>query len=811
MLTAAPITAALEQEITRACDRIAPSWPLDRMIAVNPLWGHIGAPIEQAAAKVAALSGATLLMPRRWYREQFAAGRVSERHVRDAIAITRASCTPAEVMATLARDESAPVHWKFMTDAADVGRDLDHAMPWTEYVTRHVSQTCAAYFDEGQARWTPDRADGLYPLWRELAMHDGGPRLLMQLHGFREAVTALPADPVALIAESLDTLTVPGELREQYLTALLLSVNGWASVCAYQRWEARLAGGDDEQIVHLLAVRLAWELVLRRCVTATSIENAWRDAKHGWTSAAASVEAAQRDDWLLQRACEIAYQEMVSRALTTSFATEPAAPTQPTAQAVFCIDVRSEVFRRALEQVAPSVQTLGFAGFFGLPIAYQPLSGPTRAQLPGLLSPAMLVEDAGAGAAAAATDARRQLGDSALWKSLGSTAGSAFSFVEATGIAAAVKLVRDGLGLGAGAGDTLREKASAHGSLRPELARKADGSAVPLDARIALAKGILGAMSLTSGFAPMLALIGHGASTENNPMAAGLHCGACGGQTGEVNARALAALLNDGDVRAGLREMGIDLEHTVVVGGLHDTTTDEITLYDLDRVPSSHREPVADLQRQFAAAGVRARRERAPSLGLSGIGDAELDRAIRHRARDWAEVRPEWGLAGNAAFIVAPRERTRAIDLQGRSFLHEYRWQQDAGFGVLELIMTAPMVVTHWINLQYYASVVDPIRYGSGNKVLHNVVGGRIGVMEGAGGDLRIGLAHQSVHDGERWMHEPLRLSVFIEAPAAAIDAIIAKHGMVRELVEHDWLFLHRIDSESGAVTQRRREGWAAV
>jgi uncharacterized protein YbcC (UPF0753/DUF2309 family) len=309
----------------------------------------------------------------------------------------------------------------------------------------------------------------------------------------------------------------------------------------------------------------------------------------------------------------------------------------------------------------------------------------------------------------------------------------------------------------------------------------------------------------------MLALIGHGASTENNPMAAGLHCGACGGQTGEVNARALAALLNDGDVRAGLREMGIDLEHTVVVGGLHDTTTDEITLYDLDRVPSSHREPVADLQRQFAAAGVRARRERAPSLGLSGIGDAELDRAIRHRARDWAEVRPEWGLAGNAAFIVAPRERTRAIDLQGRSFLHEYRWQQDAGFGVLELIMTAPMVVTHWINLQYYASVVDPIRYGSGNKVLHNVVGGRIGVMEGAGGDLRIGLAHQSVHDGERWMHEPLRLSVFIEAPAAAIDAIIAKHGMVRELVEHDWLFLHRIDSESGAVTQRRREGWAAV
>ena len=95
--------------------------------------------------------------------------------------------------------------------------------------------------------------------------------------------------------------------------------------------------------------------------------------------------------------------------------------------------------------------------------------------------------------------------------------------------------------------------------------------------------------------------------------------------------------------------------------------------------------------------------------------------------------------------------------------------------------------------------------------MLPNVVGGRIGVMEGAGGDLRIGLARQSVHDGERWMHEPLRLSVFIDVLADAIDAIIAKHDVVRQLVEDQWLFLHRIDTESGAITQRRREGWVSV
>jgi len=127
---------------------------------------------------------------------------------------------------------------------------------------------------------------------------------------------------------------------------------------------------------------------------------------------------------------------------------------------------------------------------------------------------------------------------------------------------------------------------------------------------------------------------------------------------------------------------------------------------------------------------------------------------------------------------------------------------------VLELILTAPMVVTNWINLQYYASTVDPLRYGSGNKVLHNVVGGRLGVMEGAGGDLRIGLARQSVHDGERWMHEPLRLSVFVEAPTDAIDAVLARHAAVRNLVEHRWLFLHQLDPSGAGVLQRRATGW---
>lgn len=155
----------------------------------------------------------------------------------------------------------------------------------------------------------------------------------------------------------------------------------------------------------------------------------------------------------------------------------------------------------------------------------------------------------------------------------------------------------------------------------------------------------------------------------------------------------------------------------------------------------------------------------------------------------------------------APRSRTRGLDLAGRSFLHEYDWRRDTGFGVLELILTAPMVVANWINLQYFGSSVDPLLFGSGNKVLHNAVGGQLGVLLGSGGDLQTGLPWQSVHDGRDSMHPPLRLQVFVEAPAEAIEAILARHPAVRDLIDNGWLYLWRVRSEDGRPLRRLSAG----
>ena len=140
--------------------------------------------------------------------------------------------------------------------------------------------------------------------------------------------------------------------------------------------------------------------------------------------------------------------------------------------------------------------------------------------------------------------------------------------------------------------------------------------------------------------------------------------------------------------------------------------------------------------------------------------------------------------------------------------MHDYDWRQDEGGGVLELIMTAPMVVAHWINLQYFTSTTDNLRFGSGNKLLHNVVGGHIGVFEGNGGDLRIGLAKQSLHDGRQWMHRPLRLQAVIEAPRAMIDEVISTHQVVRDLVHNGWLELLRMDGTPLRLERRTADGW---
>ena len=798
--------------VNAACDRIAPSWPLDRLIAVNPWWGYRDLPIHKAGAQLAALGGARLTMPRAWFRDRFTRQQFRETHIARALAEFGMPIDVSRVLDALSSDtESRRPKCELMTDVVDATEAGARRTRWTEFVLEQIGQYCGAWFGDGQATWRAARDHGLYELFLDMSSQHLGVRLRMGLRGFRETVATLPRDPHRCIAAAFEELGIAESQQTAYATALLFSVSGWASAMAFSRFDARLHSGDDDQIVHLLATRMAWELILYRahCARDAEVAARWIAAQSRWASLPNVVLDEQTIDWVLQRATEIAYQEP----LATQLAGIVVPAGTPSVQAVFCIDVRSEVIRRSLEQVAPEVHTLGFAGFFGLPLAYEASERARRPQLPGLLKPTLCARDAGPSADVVAVNRSDRATISNQWRRFTTSASSGFLAVEATGLAAAATLLKRTVFPNSGHLDPLRrELAQAPSPLSLQLLTN-DDAPQPLStsARAKLAASVLRAMSLTRRFARLVAFIGHGATTTNNPQAAGLACGACGGQSGELNARVLATLLNDVDVRRALATDGISIpDSTHFVPGLHDTVTDDVVLFDRDLVPHTHHAEVAALERALAVAGQRTRAERAPRLGLGAIANdaTALHAALRRRAADWSEVRPEWALARNACFVIAPRERTRALNLDGRAFLHEYRWDEDPSYSVLEGILTAPMVVTNWINLQYHASTVDPDLFGSGDKVLHNVIGGNVGVFEGAGGDLRIGLARQSVHDGRDWMHEPLRLSVFIEAPVGMIDIIIDKHAVVRQLVENGWLHLFSIDPIRGRIKQRAAGVW---
>jgi uncharacterized protein YbcC (UPF0753/DUF2309 family) len=799
----------LKEAAERACARIAPSWPLDRFIAVNPFWSRTDQPLPQVAAELAALSGARLLMSRAWYAEEWRAGRLRAEHLREAIAQSGTDMTEAHLSALLRIEDPTPPRRPLVVDVMDSRCRRELEVSWRDYIVDRVSRFCASYFDDGMGQIQAVRDGGLYASWREEAHADWGPFLLMGLSGYRSTVASLPTTADEMLTLVPETLGVPEAESEHYLSALLLDVNGWASWCAYLRWMARLADRDDDHIFELLAIRVAWEWILFRAET-EELRAEWRHAVASWPTFDLVAHSARAEDWLLQRAVEIAWNSELVGRLPEGFGA--ARPDSPAVQAVFCLDVRSEVFRRALEAQGSDIQTLSCAGFFGLPVEYAPLAAEgARPQLPGLMAPRYRVTDTGMARSLEVTRTSRLQADHAE-KAFKSSSLSMFAYVDAMGLLYGKKLLGEVFGQESRGHDHHERSglSPAESQTRtPRITSRVDGTPITIEERCAIAEGLLRVMSLTGRFAPLVLVVGHGAGTRNNPYAAGLDCGACCGQSGEVNARAAAALLNDADVRAALAARGIEIPTTTqFVAGLHNTTTDDVTLFDVTTVATTHGRELDALRATLARASSVARRERAPRLGLSELADTDLHAAVVERTRNWAEVRPEWGLAGNATFIVAPRERSRQLDLQGRAFLHDYRFEEDPDFALLEQIMTGPMVVTHWINFQYYASTVDPTRYGSGNKLLHNVVGGHLGIFEGNGGDLRIGLSIQSLHDGERWMHAPLRLGVFIEAPHSAIDRLLEKHAKLRQLVDNEWLFLFQLDAAKRAVLARRNGCW---
>lgn len=761
----------LPAAIASALSRIPPLWPLRHFVAVNPYVGFTHQPLPEACAVLAATAGSYPLQKPRDYLTAWRQGEITPA---DLEAVMPAASGPGEAVRELENLARQPESAPLPTAAEGLDDSLAHGH-WAGIITEEIAKWCAVHYDENQTTWvSPWRNLGLFPAWLRAARYDANPEA-MGLRNFRRFVQGLPDDAGQTIEICVTQLGIAPAQRVDFFTRQLQTIAGWAGYIQYRVREDQMRGRQNPDLRDLLAIRLAYDAALQAALADdNALSRAW-SVSAGRQSTRARFELLAR--W--QSAFEHGYQADLARKL--AWQQPPTDGDRPAVQAIFCIDVRSEVLRRHLEAAWPEVRTIGFAGFFGFPVAHAELGqSAAGARCPVLLVPPVESTETGS-----LEQARTRQADAGAWKAFQNSATSCFSFVET-------------LGAGFSAG-----LASLRGRNKPTCARPALRG-VDDNTRVSLLAGALRNMSLTRGFGRVVLVCGHGSRSANNPYASSLDCGACGGHAGDVNARLAAETANDPLVRVRLAAQGIDIpDDTWFVAGLHETTTDQVALLDLDLVPDSHRQEVARLQSALDAAAAAARRERAQRFGQAV---ATVDRDTTRRTVDVSEVRPEWGLANNAALIVAPRWRTAGLNLAGRTFLHDYVHENDTSLAVLTLILTAPMVVASWINLHYYASRLDPERYGSGNKVLHNVTSG-LGVVEGNAGDLRVGLPWQSIHDGRQFRHEPRRLTVFVEAPQESIDTVLGQHPEVLALVENEWLHLLAISGDT--VSRRHRHGWS--
>lgn len=784
--------------VEASCKRVAPAWPLKNFVAVNPFTGFADKEFSETAKSLAKRGGIRMTMPIPFYLEQLEKEILLPSDIFEAFQKQGKECESFNSFITHVKRLSKDTERENISDRTLIGiASKITGKDWNEFMVNQISAWATAHFDEYIALWnTADSTLNVYQSWRSDASVDWSPELI-GLKGFRAMVKKLPEDHYEAITLLVTQLKLGEEEVEEYLHAMLLKTIGWSSYISGVDYTNKLYAKENSRLPEFLAILLAWEWYFLECFGNSEIKEQWfKESTVVATGSSISLERIEME-LILQDAYDFAGQRDLKRTFDQHELTSRTEAVK--AQMIFCIDVRSEVYRRNLETVDHGIETIGFAGFFGFPINYLPLGhSEGKKQCPVLIPSAVTVKESILGEQEAIRTRKTRHQIAKTWKKFKSGAVTSFGFVSPLGLTFLPKLILNSAGITRPVEDPKQD------GLKKwmKVERILDLSLVSLDQKVSMAAGALTGMGIKDNLSPLVLIAGHGSSSINNPHASGLDCGACGGHSGEVNALTAQQILNDNLVRKELSKQGIHIPvETLFVACLHDTTTDEVEIINERFIPKSHEIAIQSVKKSLQTASEMNRMERSKRFQINSSSLKKINGNVIGRSRDWSQVRPEWGLAGCNAFVIAPRALTRGLNLKGKSFLQSYDSNTDIENQVLESIMTAPMVVTSWINLQYFASTVDNKHFGAGNKTLHNVAGG-IGVLEGSSGDLRIGLPLQSVSVGDKLEHLPQRLNVIINAPLESINSILDKHPGIRQLCDHSWITLLKLD-DKGKITHR--------
>jgi len=675
-----------------------------------------------------------------------------------------------------------------------------------------------------------------------------------------ERLQAANIGPLESIRESLTLLGVNDGEQGDYITASLLALRGWAGLIWQMevRSDRVAIAAPPGSLIEFLAVRLILERFALAAVAAESmgyhgpltglraaaaIRNGnghtipvegralrvfqlaqifgWspstlhRLTQPDWTSLVAEMEDFTELERrrLFHQAFERRFRRKSLDAIAIHTRRQTARVASPRFQAAFCIDTREESFRRHIEEVAPDAETFSTAGFFNVPIYFRGVADAHFSTLcPIVVQPQhwiteevvySLVEEDRRRA-----KTRRALGTASHALHVGSRSIARGAVLTAVGgVLASIPLVARVLfprltaRIRKSAGQFVEAPQNTRLRLeRTESPPGPDGNHIgfSVEEMANIGERVLRDIGLTSGFSRLFIFFGHGSFCLNNPHKSAYDCGACSGGAGGPNARALASMLNDPRIRSILASRGLDIPlETTFLGGLHNTCSDQLTFYDLDLLPESHRidfeaaRSTLDIVCQRNA-HERCRRFHSAPLNLSF---SEAHSHVEGRSEDLAQTRPEFGNATNALCFVGRRDRTRGLYLDRRCFMQSYDpAQDDERLSILGRILAPVIPVCEGINLQYFFSYIDSPGWGCGTKLPHNVTS-LLGVMDGAASDLRPGLPWQGVE-----VHEPMRLLFVIETTPEGIRQIMDRDPLVRKILQNGWSQLALLNPLSSEI-----------
>jgi uncharacterized protein len=768
-------------------------WPLQSFIATNPLWDLHEQPLQEVLMKLKKFTAIEGVMSLQFYQTLYEDGKIQESDILQALLeySNTSNCDIPEIGPENSQEPLKPfLNHSLSTPPLNehqqnnlvkspilISEILDSQQNENIVLTikKKVLEFLMLYFDPSQTSIHKIQNTELYENWSQLVANHHP--------GLTDIVKKLPPSKFTAVSQLLTEFKVLPEKQTDYLTGIYFQMLGWSSLI---KWlEQRPDNPWVKMQGSLVDIALIWlcyekyyglknQAVLSEIKLNDSVELEPRQAD----------ELKTRLIW--QRAYELAYERELSCKLQNNIHQKNIDKATPlAAQAIFCIDTRSEGIRRHLEAI-PGYETYGFAGFFGFVFKYN-----TSAESCGTLQcPALFPPEVQLHSESKSDCIYTQTHH--FFNALNETKKSLltpFAFVEITGLWYALAMLLKSIipesfqRLKKNLGHDRQAKI-----LNTVITPAQVGHAFSLESRVNDSIRFLKTIGLTKNFAPLVLICGHGAETENNPYQASLDCGACGGNAGYANAIVVCHILNDSHVREAMRSQKIDIpETTYFIAGFHNTTRDEMTLYEQD-LPLSHKKALSKLKIDLRTAAGLLRQERKQDL------PGQFD--VNNRSTHWAELIPEMALIKNSALIIGPRHLTENISLERRVFLHSYEPDNDPDGQLLTGILFGPLIVAHWINAQYYFSTTDPHIYGSGNKMLHNVVSG-LGVMEGNFSDLKIGLPWQSVAFKDEILHEPLRLLVIIYAPKLLVESLLSQHPTIQALFTGQWAHLKIIEPEN--------------